>query len=139
MGYLGEIHPDVAADYDCDVRLYAAELDLDALFALCKGGAEFREFSKFPPVERDLAVVVAENVAAGDMVAAAESSGAEHMTSAEVFDVYRGAQIGEGMKSVAMNFTFSSVSRTLTDEEIAAQMEKILSALQSAFGARIRG
>ena len=61
------------------------------------------------------------------------------MTSAEVFDVYRGAQIGEGMKSVAMNFTFSSVSRTLTDEEIAAQMEKILSALQTAFGARIRG
>lgn len=139
VGYLGEIHPDVAADYDCDVRLYAAELDLDALFALCKDGAEFREFSKFPPVERDLAVVVAENVAAGDMVAAAENSGAEHMTSAEVFDVYRGAQIGEGMKSVAMNFTFSSVSRTLTDEEIAAQMEKILSALQTAFGARIRG
>lgn len=138
VGFAGEVHPDVAADYDCDQRLYAAEIDLDVLFGLCKGGAEFREFSKYPPVERDLAVVVAESVAAGDMVAAAESAGAENMTSAEVFDVYRGAQIGDGMKSVAMNFAFSSVTRTLTDEEIAAQMEKILAALQDKFGAQIR-
>lgn len=138
VGFAGEIHPDVAADYDCDARLYASEIDLGALFDICRSGAEFKEFSKYPPVERDLAVVVADNVAAGDMVSAAENAGAENMISAEVFDVYRGAQIGDGMKSVAMNFTFSSVARTLTDEEIAAQMEKILAVLEKNFGAQIR-
>ena len=118
--------------------MYAAELDLAALYGVCKGGCGFKAFSKYPPVERDLAVVVADGVHAGDMIAAAESAGAEHLTGSDVFDVYRGAQVGEGMKSVAMSFTFSSVERTLTDDEIAAEMQKILSALESAFGAKIR-
>ena len=138
VGFAGEIHPDVAEEYGADVRMYAAELDLAALYGVCKGGCGFKAFSKYPPVERDLAVVVADGVHAGDMIAAAESAGAEHLTGSDVFDVYRGAQVGEGMKSVAMSFTFSSVERTLTDDEIAAEMQKILSALESAFGAKIR-
>ena len=115
IGYLGEIHPDVAEEYGADVRLYAAELDLDALAPECAGVVGFKEFSRYPSVERDLAVVVADGVAAGDMVKAVRKAGAAHLADAEVFDVYRGAQIGEGLKSVAMNFTFSSVERTLTD------------------------
>ena len=138
VGYLGEIHPDVAEEYGADVRLYAAELDLDALAPECAGVARFKEFSKYPPVERDLAVVVAESVAAGDMVKAAKNAGAEHMTDAGVFDVYRGAQVGEGLKSVAMNFSFASAERTLTDDEIAAEMALILAALEKEFGAKIR-
>lgn len=138
VGWLGEIHPDVAKEYGAEVRLYAAEFDLDALFEVCPSGARFKEFSKFPPVERDLAVVVDEKVSAGELVRAAENARAEDLVSAEVFDVYRGAQVGEGKKSVAMNFAFSSVERTLTDEEIAAGMEKILSALTASFGAKLR-
>ena len=138
IGYLGEIHPDVAEEYGADVRLYAAELDLDALAPECAGVVGFKEFSRYPSVERDLAVVVADGVAAGDMVKAVRKAGAAHLADAEVFDVYRGAQIGEGLKSVAMNFTFSSVERTLTDEEIAAEMALILAALEKAFDAKIR-
>ena len=138
IGYLGEIHPDVAEEYGADVRLYAAELDLDALAPECAGVVGFKEFSRYPSVERDLAVVVADGVAAGDMVKAVGKAGAAHLADAEVFDVYRGAQIGEGLKSVAMNFTFSSVERTLTDEEIAAEMALILAALEKAFDAKIR-
>ena len=138
IGYLGEIHPDVAEEYGADVRLYAAELDLDALAPECGGTVQFAEFSKYPPVERDLAVVVAEDIPAGELVKAVENAGAAHLSGAEVFDVYRGAQVGEGMKSVAMNFAFASVERTLTDDEIAAEMALILAALETAFGAKIR-
>ena len=138
VGYLGEIHPDVAEEYGADVRLYAAELDLDALAPECGGAVQFAEFSKYPPVERDLAVVVAEDIPAGELVKAVENAGAAHLSGAEVFDVYRGAQVGEGMKSVAMNFAFASVERTLTDDEIAAEMALILAALETAFGAKIR-
>ena len=138
VGYLGEIHPDVAEEYGADVRLYAAELDLDALAPECGGTVQFAEFSKYPPVERDLAVVVAEDIPAGELVKAVENAGAAHLSGAEVFDVYRGAQVGEGMKSVAMNFAFASVERTLTDDEIAAEMALILAALETAFGAKIR-
>lgn len=138
IGYVGEIHPDVAEEYDADVRLYAAELDLRTLFEECKGGATFREFSKYPPVERDLAVVVAESVTAGDMIRSVENAGARSLLSAEVFDVYRGAQVGEGLKSVAMRFSFSSTEHTLTEEEIAGEMKLILSALETAFDAKIR-
>ena len=138
IGYVGEIHPDVAEEYDADVRLYAAELDLRTLFEECKGGATFREFSKYPPVERDLAVVVAESVTAGDMIRSVENAGASSLLSAEVFDVYRGAQVGEGLKSVAMRFSFSSTEHTLTEEEIAGEMKLILSALETAFDAKIR-
>ena len=138
IGYAGEIHPDVASEYGADVRLYAAELDLDALAKLCTAGARFKEFSKYPPVERDLAVVVSDDVQAGDMIAAVKEAGIADMTDAEVFDVYRGAQVGEGMKSIAMNFSFASPVRTLTDDEIAAEMAKILALLEEKFDAKIR-
>lgn len=138
VGFLGEIHPDVAAAYDCEERLYVAELDLDALFAVAKEGCRFREFSKYPPAERDLAVVVGEEVPAGALLDAAKNAGAKDLVSAEVFDVYRGAQVGAGKKSVALGFAFSSTEHTLTDEEIADSMTAILSALENEFGAEIR-
>ena len=98
----------------------------------------FEAFSKYPPVERDLAVVVDDSVLAGDMVKAVREARIADLRSAEVFDIYRSAQIGEGKKSVAMNFTFSSAERTLTDDEVAASMKKILSALKKKVGAKIR-
>lgn len=139
LGFVGEVHPDAAAGYDAEVRMYVAELSLDALAEHSRAFASFREFSKYPPVERDLAVVVDENVAAADMEAAVESAGAKHLDGAEVFDVYRGGQIGAGKKSVAMNFTFTSAEKTLTDDEVADEMNKILAALKRKTGAKIRG
>ena len=82
--------------------------------------------------------MVSDDVQAGDMIAAVKEAGIADMTDAEVFDVYRGAQVGEGMKSIAMNFSFASPVRTLTDDEIAAEMAKILALLEGKFDAKIR-
>lgn len=138
VGYLGEIHPDTASAYDAEERLYCAEIDLAALNAAERGTTSFVAFSKYPPAERDLAVVVADGIPAGDMLAAVKNGKIKNLASAEIFDVYKGAQVGEGKKSVALGFAFASPVRTLTDEEIAAEMKKILGILKRGFAAEIR-
>lgn len=138
VGYLGEIHPDTASAYDAEERLYCAEIDLAALNAAERGTTSFVAFSKYPPAERDLAVVVADGIPAGDMLAAVKNGKIKNLVSAEIFDVYKGAQVGEGKKSVALGFAFASPVRTLTDEEIAAEMKKILGILKRGFAAEIR-
>lgn len=138
VGYLGEIHPDTASAYDAEERLYCAEIDLAALNAAERGTTSFVAFSKYPPAERDLAVVVADGIPAGDMLASVKNGKIKNLVSAEIFDVYKGAQVGEGKKSVALGFAFASPVRTLTDEEIAAEMKKILGILKRGFAAEIR-
>ena len=138
VGYLGEIHPDTASAYVAEERLYCAEIDLAALNAAERGTTSFVAFSKYPPAERDLAVVVADGIPAGDMLAAVKNGKIKNLVSAEIFDVYKGAQVGEGKKSVALGFAFASPVRTLTDEEIAAEMKKILGILKRGFAAEIR-
>lgn len=138
VGYLGEIHPDTASAYDAEERLYCAEIDLAALNAAERGTTSFVAFSKYPPAERDLAVVVADGIPAGDMLVAVKNGKIKNLVSAEIFDVYKGAQVGEGKKSVALGFAFASPVRTLTDEEIAAEMKKILGILKRGFAAEIR-
>ena len=140
VGFVGEVHPDVADNYGVDnIRLYVAEISIDDIFdgnALEKN--KFREFSKFPIIERDLAVVVDDGVLAGDMTDAVLGAKIKYLTEAKVFDTYKSEQIGQGKKSVAMSFAFSSLERTLTDEEIATEMAKILSVLKRKVGAKIR-
>ena len=123
---------------EVEERLLAAEIDLVALFETERGGYSFRPFSKYPSAERDLAVVVDASVPAGDMLNAVRRAKINDLTSADIFDVYRGSQVGEGKKSVALTFGFASPERTLTDDEIAAAMKKILSLLRREFGAKIR-
>lgn len=139
VGVLGEVHPDVSEKYDVDQRLYVAELSVDKLFEKRSGVKKFTTFSKFPTVERDLAVVVSDEVSVGDMLDAVGNAKIKHLTAWTAFDVYRSAQIGEGKKSVAMNFTFSSPDGTLKDDEIVVEMNKILSIIKRKFGGKIRG
>ena len=139
VGYLGEIHPDSAKFYGVDNRLYVAEISIDKLFDLVKGGKKFQAFSKFPAVERDLAVVVAEEVAVGDMLDAIRGGKIKYLISSTAFDTYRSDAIGKDKKSVALSFTFSSLDGTLKDDDISQEMAKILSILKRKFGAKIRG
>lgn len=140
VGYLGEIHPDGAKNYGVDnLRIYVAEISMDDIFdkSLLEK-SKVKPFSKFPTIERDLAVVVDDSVLAGDMIDAVMSAKIKYLTDAKVFDTYKSEQIGKDKKSVAMSFSFSSLERTLTDEEIATEMAKILSALKRKVGAKIR-
>ena len=93
---------------------------------------------KFPAVSRDIALVVDESVGAGPMMDAIEKAAGRTLESVKLFDIYRGAQLGENRKSVAFAITFRASDRTLTDAEINAAMEKILKACEAEFGAVIR-
>lgn len=140
VGYLGELHPDVQKNYGVDnTRIYVAEISVDGIFnknSLEK--SKCKPFGKFPNIERDLAVVVDDGVLAQDIVDAVQSAKIKFLQDVKVFDEYKSEQIGKNKKSVAMSFTFSSLERTLTDDEIAAEMAKILSALKRKVGAKIR-
>ncbi len=140
VGYLGELHPDVQKNYGMDnTRIYVAEISIDGIF----NGESLEKskcvpFGKFPNIDRDLAVVVDESVLAQDIVDAVKGAKIKFLTDVKVFDEYKSEQIGKSKKSVAMSFAFSSLERTLTDDEIAAEMAKILSALKRKVGAKIR-
>lgn len=140
VGYLGELHPDVQKNYGVDnTRIYVAEISVDGIFnknSLEK--SKCKPFGKFPNIERDLAVVVDDGVLAQDIVDAVKGTKIKFLQDVKVFDEYKSEQIGKNKKSVAMSFTFSSLERTLTDDEIAAEMAKILSALKRKVGAKIR-
>ena len=135
---LGEIHPDVAARFDIDGRVYVLEVDLTALMAMAKPIYGVKELPRFPAVSRDIAIVVKEAARAGDMLDCIEKAGGKTLEEARLFDVYRGEKLGEGKKSVAYALTFRAGDRTLTDAEIQASMNKILKALETNFGAEIR-
>ena len=140
IGVLGEVHPDVAAKYGVDdQRLYIAEISLEELFKCINPVTKFEAISKYPPIERDLAVVVDKKVVAGDMIDAIKNGKIPHLSSANIFDVYEGDKIGKDKKSIALSFVFISYERTLKDEEIQEAMDKILSLLSRKFKAKIRG
>ena len=135
---LGEIHPDIAEKFGIEKRVYVAEIDLDALMALEKPIYGVKPLPRFPAVTRDIALVVREDVGAGAMQDAIRKAAGKTLEDVKLFDIYRGEKLGEGVKSVAYSLTFRAPDRTLTDQEIAHAMEKVLSAVEKNFGAEIR-
>ncbi len=136
VGWLGELHPAIAADWDL-AQVAAFELDLDAAIAAVPGPVRYADYTSFPEVRQDLAVVVPATVAAGEVVRVVRAAGGALLAAVEVFDVYRGEQIGPEEVSLALRLAFRSPERTLTDEEVAAQRAAIEAAL-AAIGGRIR-
>jgi phenylalanyl-tRNA synthetase beta chain len=138
-GWLGEIHPLVAAQWDLDDGPVAAfELDLD-LVAELTSTPQYRDLTSFPEVREDLAVIVADSVSAAEVLAVARRAGGSLLTRAEVFDVYRDAErLGTGNVSLALRLHFRAPDRTLTDEEVAARRRKIAGALSEQLEGRVR-
>jgi phenylalanyl-tRNA synthetase beta chain len=114
------------------------ELDLDALLEQLPGVPLYEDVITFPAVKQDLAFVVDEGVAAGELVDAAREAAGAQLREMRVFDVYRGEQAGPGKKSLAFRVAFQSPERTLTDEDAAALRGRIVDALARRFGATLR-
>jgi phenylalanyl-tRNA synthetase beta chain len=132
-GSFGELHPSLL-----DGAWGALELDLATLFAAVPDRIVYEDVITFPAVHQDIAVTVDESVEVGALVAAAHEAAAPLLREAHVFDVYRGAQAGEGRKSVAIHLSFQSPERTLTDEEAAGLRGRIVAALADRFDAELR-
>jgi len=116
----------------------AFELDPAELFALVPARILSRDVITYPPVRQDLAFVVEERVAAGDLAEAARAAAGPELREVRIFDVYRGPQVGEGKKSIAIAVSFQSPDRTLSDEDAAGLREQIRTALAERFGAELR-
>src|SRR5581483_5852264 len=136
-GWIGEIHPLVAAEWELSDTVAAFELDLDAVSV--PPTPLYREVSGFPDVREDLAVLVPEHVTADELVDAVRGAGRPLLAHVEVFDVYRDPdKLGEGNVSLALRLTYRAADRTLTDEEVAERREAIAAAIQNALGGKIR-
>jgi phenylalanyl-tRNA synthetase beta chain len=134
-GWIGEVHPLVAREWDLDAAV-AFELDLSTLLAAASAGEEtFEDLTAFPAVLQDLAVVIPVDVPAAQVREAVLAGGGELLRSAEVFDLFEGEQVGEGRKSLALRLEFRATDRTLTDEEVAEQRDSIATGLDSIGGA----
>ncbi len=139
IGYLGEVHPEVAKSFDVSERMYIAELNVDMLNKLADCSYEFVAISNYPPIERDIAVVVDESVSAGDLIACVRKGGGNLLVDAKIFDIYRNKEVlGENKKSVAISLVFRLAERTLTDEEVNAKINRILTKLSSEHNAVLR-
>ncbi len=136
-GWLGEIHPLVASEWEIDRPVAAFELNLDAVPE--PPMATYAALPNFPDVREDLAVVVGQDVTAAQVVDVIRRSGGALLAEVEVFDVYRDAErLGEGNVSLALRLSFRAGDRTLTDEEVAAQRQRISAALGSELSGSIR-
>ncbi|MDG6102922.1 phenylalanine--tRNA ligase subunit beta [Dactylosporangium aurantiacum] len=137
VGHAGELHPAVCAALDLPRRTVAMELDLDAL--PIPGVATAPRLSGFPTALLDVALVVDAAVPAGDVESALTEGAGELLESVRLFDVYEGAQLGEGRKSLAYKLTFRAPDRTLTGEEALAARDAAVAVVADRFGAVLRG
>jgi phenylalanyl-tRNA synthetase beta chain len=137
IGYLGEIHPLVAKDFNLTAAV-AAELNFDLLAGALPEPVTFEAFSSFPPAREDIAVVVPTDVGAAEVIAVVEASGGKYLQEASIFDVFEGEQVGEGKKSLAIRLTYAAPDRTLTDKETEKARKSITAKLEEIGGA-LRG
>lgn len=137
FGVMGEIHPVVAENYGMDCRVYCFSLDADALFEMAQPEKTYTPLPKFPAVTRDLALVCDESIPVGTLEKAIVRGGGALLENIQLFDVYQGAQIEAGKKSVAFSITLRSADSTLKDEQTAAVMKKVMKELEKA-GAVLR-
>jgi phenylalanyl-tRNA synthetase beta chain len=139
IGVLGELHPLVRENYDLpDVPLAAAELDLEAIFAAIPEGYTVQPVPLFPSVLEDLAVVVEESVLAEQVEAVIRRAAGDLLVDLRLFDLFRGAQVGEGRKSLAYALAYQAPDRTLTDDEVAKIRARVIEHLESELGAKLR-
>ena len=137
VAYLGEVHPQVLKNFNIGERAYVAVVDLAELIAMPKLDVKYEGIPKFPAMVRDISLTMKKELLAGQVEDVIRKKGGALVENYELFDVYEGAQIMEGHKSLAYKITFRAKDRTLTDEEVSNAMDKIIKTLEE-MGATLR-
>ena len=138
IGYFGELLPSISEKLGIDKKAYVGEIYYDELKKYFDDKIAVKPVSKYPSVERDLAVTVDDNVPSGDISDTIYACGGETLENVELFDVYKGDQVAKGKKSIAFNLLFNAGDRTLSVEEIDEAVKVILKNLKDKFGAELR-
>jgi phenylalanyl-tRNA synthetase beta chain len=135
---VGELHPECAREFELEGPVALLIADVDALERAGRAAARYREVSRFPAVQRDIAVLLSREVAAGEVADALREAGGESLQSVRIFDRFAGKGVPEGKVSVAYRLVFQRTDRTLTEPEVSQAMERALSILTRRFDAELR-
>ncbi|HKM28425.1 MAG TPA: phenylalanine--tRNA ligase subunit beta [Anaerovoracaceae bacterium] len=138
VGIMGEVHPEVADKYGIGTRVYCCELLFDLIVELSDTEIVFTPLPKYPATSRDIALVVDEEVSVGEIEKTIKEAATEILKKVELFDVYRGVQVGPGKKSAAFSITYRADDRTLTDDDVKAVHDNVLVALKEKLNAKLR-
>lgn len=138
IGFLGEVHPEVADNYKIGDRTYIAVIDMPSMMEYTTFDRKYTGIARFPAVTRDLSMVVPKDILAGQIEEVIEQRGGRMLESYELFDIYEGAQVLAGHKSVAYSITFRAKDHTLEEKEVTSVMNKILNGLKG-LGIELRG
>ncbi len=138
VGFFGELHPIVAKNYGIGTRAYLAVLDMEKVTEYANRSVIYKALPKFPAITRDIAMMVKEDVTVKEIADIIKANGGAYLEEVKLFDVYQGAQIEAGHKSVAYSITFRSAEKTLSDADIADAMDAMLKELAEKLGAQLR-
>ena len=130
IGYVGQLHPEAAANFGVNAEVYCATLSMEVMFNNAGGDVKYTALPKFPSTYRDLSLVCNEDVPSGDIVAVIEKT-AKHLEAVRLFDMYKGEQVPSGMKSLSYKLILRKKDATLTDDEADAVVAKVLKALEN--------
>lgn len=138
LGIMGEIHPNVLGNYEIKTKVYAVQLDFEKIVEYTNLDVKYKPLPKYPAMARDIAIIVKEDVLVGDIEKVIQKHGGGLIENLELFDIYRGDQIDEGLKSVAYSIVYRSYEKTLTDEEANQIQDSIIKDLEESFNAKLR-
>lgn len=138
LGIIGEIHVNVLENYNIGKKVYISHLDFDKIVQITDLDIKFKPLPKYPSTARDIAVVVAENILVGDIENIILKHGEGLIEKVELFDIYRGNQVGDGLKSIAFSIIYRSYEKTLTDEEVNKTLKNIIADLEVSLNAKLR-
>lgn len=129
LGYMGQLHPDAADNYNIKTEVYVAVLNMDVITMLSSFDRKYEGIAKFPAITRDLSLVVDKDIFVGQIEKIIKKNGGKILESYKLFDVYEGEQVAAGKKSVAYSLVFRDKAKTLSDAEVNSAVEKILAEL----------
>lgn len=138
IGYLGQLHPDVASNYKIDTEVYIAVIDIQELIQNSNLERVYKSLPKFPAITRDIAMLIKDEIPVKKIEDIIKQKGGKLIEAINLFDVYKGKQIQQGFKSVAYSIVYRADDHTLKDEEVNASMKKILKGLETELDAQLR-
>jgi len=138
IGVIGELHPTVLQNFDIKVRTCAFEMDVESLFDFAQDKILMEQITKYPVVERDIAILIEQKTNAAEIINIIKNAGNSLLREVVVFDLYFGEQIPVGYKSMGFKLVFQSTERTLTEDEVSKYIENILAELKKELKAELR-
>ena len=138
VGYIGQVHPLVAQNYDIEAEVYCAEVNFSLMAEMTLPEATYTPLPKYPTVSRDLSVLCDEALTVAEVEAVMTAAGGKLLRDVKLFDIYRGTGVPEGKKSVSFALSLRADDRTLTDADSEGVVSKVLAALETKLGVTLR-